>query len=49
MDYTTHYDSPLGGITFASDGGSLTGYAGGMDKKRWLLQMEGLKHALPLA
>lgn len=25
-------------------GGSLTGYAGGMDKKLWLLQMEGIKH-----
>ena len=25
MDYTHHYDSPLGGITLASDGGALTG------------------------
>ena len=25
MEYTQHYDSPLGGITFASDGESLTG------------------------
>ena len=25
MEYTQHYDSPLGGITFASDGKSLTG------------------------
>ena len=25
MDYTYHYDSPLGGITLASDGESLTG------------------------
>lgn len=25
-------------------GGSLTGYAGGMDKKLWLLRMEGIKH-----
>lgn len=25
MDYTHHYDSPLGGITMASDGRSLTG------------------------
>ena len=25
MDYTTHYDSPLGGITLACDGESLTG------------------------
>ena len=25
MDYTAHYDSPLGGITLASDGEALTG------------------------
>ena len=25
MEYTHHYDSPLGGITLASDGGALTG------------------------
>ena len=25
MDYTAHYDSPLGGITLASDGGKLVG------------------------
>ena len=25
MEYTHHYDSPLGGITMASDGGALTG------------------------
>lgn len=25
MNYTTHYDSPLGGITLASDGKALTG------------------------
>ena len=25
MDYTHHYESPLGGITLASDGESLTG------------------------
>ena len=25
MNYTTHYDSPLGGITLASDGHALTG------------------------
>ena len=25
MDYTHHYDSPLGGITLASDGNTLTG------------------------
>lgn len=25
MDYTTHYDSPLGGITLASDGEALIG------------------------
>lgn len=25
MDYTSHYDSPLGGITLASDGEALTG------------------------
>ena len=25
MEYTHHYDSPLGGITLASDGGKLTG------------------------
>ncbi len=25
MEYTCHYDSPLGGITLASDGKSLTG------------------------
>ena len=25
MDYTAHYDSPLGGITLASDGKALTG------------------------
>lgn len=25
MDYTYHYDSPLGGITMAGDGGALTG------------------------
>ena len=32
MDYTSHYSSPLG---------SLTGYAGGIDKKVKLLEMEG--------
>ena len=39
MDYTWHYDSPLGGITLASDGDSLVGlwfdgqkhFAGGLD------------------
>ena len=25
MEYTHHYDSPLGGITLASDGNALTG------------------------
>ena len=25
MEYTHHYDSPLGGITLASDGEALTG------------------------
>ena len=25
MDYICHYDSPLGGITLASDGSALTG------------------------
>ena len=25
MDYINHYDSPLGGITLAADGTSLTG------------------------
>ena len=25
MDYTYHYDSPLGGMTMASDGEALTG------------------------
>lgn len=39
MDYTWHYDSPLGGITLASDGDALVGlwfdgqkhFAGGLD------------------
>lgn len=34
MDYTWHYESPLGGS------GNLTCYAGGIDKKVRLLQME---------
>lgn len=77
MQYTSHYGSPLGGITLASDGrlsrafglmarsillphlrknisliipchrgvgtnGSLTGYAGGIDRKIWLLEHEGI-------
>lgn len=33
MNYTTHYDSPLGGITLASDGHALTG-----------LWLDGQKH-----
>ena len=33
MEYTAHYDSPLGGITLASDGEALTG-----------LWLEGQKH-----
>ena len=33
MNYTTHYDSPLGGITLASDGQALTG-----------LWLDGQKH-----
>ena len=40
MDYTHHYESPLGGNTLGS-GGSLTGYAGGIEKKICLLKMEG--------
>ena len=28
MHYTSHYDSPIGGITLGSDGKALTGYAG---------------------
>lgn len=35
-----HYTSPLGGITLASDGETLTGYAGGLDKKAALLKLE---------
>ena len=46
MDYTHHYDSILGGITLASDGEALTGYAGGIDRKIKLLQMEGADHRL---
>ena len=34
MEYTAHYDSPLGGITIASDGEALTG-----------LRFEGEKHS----
>ena len=33
MEYIHHYDSPLGGITMASDGNALTGYAGEIEKK----------------
>ena len=40
MEYIHHYDSPLGGITMASDGNALTGYAGGIEKKARLLALE---------
>ena len=43
MEYIHHYDSPLGGITMASDGKALTGlwfdgqkyFADGLDKDIW--------------
>ena len=38
MDYTHHYESPLGGITLASDGESLTGL--------WFDEQKGLADAL---
>lgn len=49
MYFTRHYDSPLGGITLASDGealmglwfdGRLTGYAGGICRKIRLIERE---------
>ena len=40
MEYIHHYDSPLGGITMAGDGRALTGYAGGLDRKALLPEME---------
>ena len=40
MEYVHHYQSPLGGITMASDGVALTGYAGGIGKKARLLKLE---------
>ena len=40
MEYIHHYDSPLGGITMASDGNALAGYAGGIEKKAGLLALE---------
>ena len=40
MEYIHHCDSPLGGITMASDGNALRGYAGGIDKKVKLLALE---------
>ena len=40
MEYIHHDDSPLGGITMASDGNALTGYAGGIEKKAGLLALE---------
>lgn len=40
MQYTAHYKSPLGGILLAADEEGLTGYAGGIDKKITLLQLE---------
>ena len=42
MDYKTHYDSPLGGITLASDGASLTGLW--FDKQKYVADESELKH-----
>ncbi|HRR78279.1 MAG TPA: MGMT family protein [Ruminococcus sp.] len=40
MNNIYHYTSPLGGITLSSDSETLTGYAGGLDKKTALLKLE---------
>ena len=41
MQYISHYESPLGKILLAADEVGLTGYAGGIEKKIRLLQLEG--------
>lgn len=48
MEYIHHYDSPLGGITMASDGNALTGYAGGIEKKSdyWLWNKRILRSSM---
>lgn len=39
--FKTECPSPVELLTLASDGENLTGYAGGLDKKLWLLSHEG--------
>ncbi|MFC2662565.1 MAG: methylated-DNA--[protein]-cysteine S-methyltransferase [Eubacterium sp.] len=49
MDYTCHYDSPLGGITLASDGENLTGLW--FDRQKYFgstLSQETNEEALPI-
>ena len=41
MQYVSHYESPLGKILLAADEVGLTGYAGGIEKKIRLVQLEG--------
>ena len=42
MDYTWHYDSPLGGITLASDGEALTGLW--FDGQNYFADTLGMEH-----
>ncbi len=49
MDYTAHYDSPLGGITLASDGEALTGlWFDGQKHFASTLSAEHEERALPV-
>ena len=49
MDYTQHYDSPLGGITLASDGKALTGlWFDGQEHFAETLDREHEEKALPV-
>ena len=43
MDYTFHYDSPLGGITLSSDGEALTGLW--FDGQKYFARTLGQEHA----
>ena len=43
MEYTHHYDSPLGGITLASDGNALTGLWFDGQMVRYLFQWKRTK------
>ena len=42
MIYTSHYESPLGTILLAGDEEGLTGYGGGILRKKALLELEGV-------